>query len=69
MGAPRIITIEDYRQMEHNMQGICTACGAIRESTEPDAEEYECDSCGEVSVVGIMTALDDGVVVLEEEAS
>lgn len=69
MSLPMKITLEDYHRMEDNMQGVCTSCGAIRESTEPDAEELTCDSCDEPAVVGVMTAFDDGVVVLIEEAS
>jgi len=67
MSLPLRISIEEYKRMEHNMQGICTSCEAIRESTEPDAEEYQCYSCGETTVVGVMTAFDDGIIVLAEE--
>lgn len=55
--------------MEDSMQGVCTECGAIRECTEPDAEGLKCDSCEEPTAIGVMTAFDDGVVVLIEEAS
>lgn len=32
--------------------GICEACGNIQEGCEPDAQNYECDSCGLYSVFG-----------------
>lgn len=36
--------------------GICFECGDIRDGCEPDAEGYECHSCGEYSVYGIEMA-------------
>ena len=30
--------------------GICTSCGAIGLSCEPDAEGYTCENCGEPTV-------------------
>jgi hypothetical protein len=32
--------------------GICLACGAEAEGCEPDARQYECDSCGAHAVYG-----------------
>lgn len=32
--------------------GFCTACGAEACGVEPDAENYECESCGENAVFG-----------------
>ena len=32
--------------------GFCTACGAEAYCVEPDAREYECESCGEHKVYG-----------------
>jgi len=32
--------------------GFCTACGEERDGCEPDAEGYECYSCGEMKVQG-----------------
>lgn len=32
--------------------GFCTACGEEAEGIEPDAREYECESCGEHKVFG-----------------
>lgn len=32
--------------------GFCTACGAEADGCEPDAEEYECECCGEAAVYG-----------------
>lgn len=32
--------------------GFCIQCGTEAEGVEPDAREYECESCGEHSVYG-----------------
>ena len=32
--------------------GFCTACGHEQDGCEPDAHEYECESCGECAVTG-----------------
>jgi hypothetical protein len=32
--------------------GFCLACGAEAEGCEPDAEQYPCESCGELAVYG-----------------
>ena len=32
--------------------GFCLACGAEAFNVEPDAHEYECESCGEHRVFG-----------------
>ena len=37
--------------------GICIACGAERDGCEPDAENYECEDCGERKVMGYMNLL------------
>ena len=39
--------------------GICTECGEMRDGVEPDAQGYECYSCGSQSVSGIEIALLD----------
>lgn len=32
--------------------GICIACGEDADGCEPDAREYECQACGEMTVYG-----------------
>jgi predicted amidophosphoribosyltransferase len=32
--------------------GFCLACGAEADGCEPDAENYECEACGEHQVFG-----------------
>lgn len=37
--------------------GFCLACGAQASGCEPDARDYQCDSCGEKRVFGAMEVL------------
>lgn len=32
--------------------GFCISCGAQHDDCEPDAQEYECEECGEYEVYG-----------------
>jgi predicted RNA-binding Zn-ribbon protein involved in translation (DUF1610 family) len=41
--------------------GFCIACGAEAYCVEPDAREYECESCGEHKVYGAEECLIMGV--------
>ena len=40
-----------------NNEGLCMACGEIADCVEPDAREYECESCGARKVYGAQEAL------------
>jgi anaerobic ribonucleoside-triphosphate reductase len=37
--------------------GFCVACGEEADGCEPDAEHYECESCGKHQVFGAETLL------------
>lgn len=37
--------------------GFCKACGEEQEGCEPDARNYECESCGELAVFGAQELL------------
>lgn len=40
-------TVEEIQEMdESGVLGFCTTCGEIDHGAEPDAEEYDCPSCG-----------------------
>jgi len=48
------ITIEQIMvavEQDDNI-GICTSCGEEAFGVEPDAENYECESCGKHEVFG-----------------
>ena len=51
------LTESEYIEACNNYQGICLACEALQDGVEPDAEGYECESCGEHKVTGIEEAL------------
>ena len=52
--------------MEHSM-GVCLACwSVVSGGVEPDAKEYECETCGEHKVYGLEEALLMGKILVEE---
>ena len=58
------ITLDDYHACERGGVGYCTSCGDFNEGAggfcEADAENYECTSCGEQTLQGIMNAFFSG---------
>lgn len=59
------ITIEEYREMEDSFMGWCPHCKEFtRDTTEADAENYDCPECGENDVMGVMNAMMTGAVVV-----
>lgn len=47
------LSIEDIQELDETYSGICLACGETRwGDTEPDAENYPCEACGENKVSG-----------------
>jgi hypothetical protein len=54
----QVITLEHVMQLvESNMSdctniGLCIACGEEQDGCEPDACNYECESCGAKKVFG-----------------
>jgi predicted RNA-binding Zn-ribbon protein involved in translation (DUF1610 family) len=55
----RSITIERVMEQCENdeYEGICLACGEDAQGVEPDAREYECESCGKEKVYGCQELL------------
>lgn len=47
-------TWENLENMLHRdaYEGFCLACGSEASCVEPDAERYECESCGKNAVYG-----------------
>ncbi len=45
-------TIEQIMIADNDYGGFCTACGEEAFGVEPDARNYECESCGERKVFG-----------------
>ena len=44
---------EEYEGLSEDYCGGCIKCGAISDGgVEPDASNYECDSCGKQAVYG-----------------
>ncbi len=59
------MTEQEYHEHRGNYDGLCLACGEIKDgNVEPDAENYECDNCGEHQVIGIEFALLGGNITI-----
>ncbi|MCP4914517.1 MAG: hypothetical protein GY909_15485 [Oligoflexia bacterium] len=60
-----------YDELSNSYQGICKSCKCVQGSTEPDACNYECESCGKNEVFGLEELVLQGdlyiVDFLEEE--
>lgn len=52
----RIISLVDELDYELADYGVCFNCGALSETTEPDAQGYWCNNCGEYEVNGLELA-------------
>jgi Family of unknown function (DUF6117) len=48
----RIVAAVEATRRSLENPGICITCGADAEGVEPDARQYECESCGEPGVYG-----------------
>lgn len=63
------MTEAEYLELCESSSGVCTKCGEIRHGdTEPDAEDYPCEACGEDKVQGIENAMIDGNIEIVDEA-
>lgn len=57
------ISEDDFAEAVDSYQGWCTVCCAFtRDCTEPDAEGYDCEQCGQKTVVGAENALIMGLI-------
>ena len=57
----RVIEACERRHTSLDNPGFCIACGADAAGVERDAQEYECEACGEAAVYGAEELLFMGV--------
>lgn len=50
--ASRVTELVERQQTSLDDPGICLSCGEEADGVEPDAEGYECESCGRRAVFG-----------------
>lgn len=50
--AERLVEAVERAMTTVENPGFCLACGADADDCEPDARQYECESCGEHAVYG-----------------
>ncbi len=55
----------EYRDANNEYLGFCLACGNEQGGCEPDARQYECESCGAKKVYGIEELLMMGLVTIK----
>lgn len=51
------LALDLLEEDQDTTDGICHACGETQSGCEPDAREYECESCGEMKVYGAQETL------------
>lgn len=59
--------VVDASDVRDGTMGVCLACGEDAFGVEPDAHEYECESCGAHKVYGLEEAVIMGAVDVREE--
>jgi hypothetical protein len=59
------LTHDEFENMQAESEGVCMTCGEARDCCEPDARNYECESCGAKQVFGIEELLIMGKLVFE----
>lgn len=59
-----VLTVEEAEEMMGNGDslGFCLACGDDAYGCEPDAEKYECESCGKRMRYGIEQLMLRGII-------
>ena len=61
-----IVEEDDFSEAVNDYIGFCPDCSAFtREMTEPDAEHYHCDECGNDNVLGAEQAFIIGLIIFE----
>lgn len=58
------LSTSQYSAMEDDNTGVCLACHEEASGVEPDAEDYECENCGEHRVTGMMNLLLGGHIII-----
>jgi len=66
---PIRISEAEYANLSENYGGFCIACGDEAYGVEPDARQYQCESCGARAVYGVEELLIRGVIHFTEESS
>ena len=60
------MTSDEYQDLRDEYSGICLNCEEYADGVEPDARNYECESCGESKVFGIEEALMMGRIIITD---
>lgn len=58
---------EEFEECRDECVGICLACKEFTDGVEPDAENYRCENCDKLKVMGIELAFVSGVIDVFED--
>jgi hypothetical protein len=61
-----LITMDELEAAREDYLGYCVFCGEERGECEPDAREYECETCGQPGVYGAEELLIMGALTVVE---
>ena len=65
MSKPILVSRADYAEACESYTGWCTTCESFTTGcVEPDAHDYECEVCGENTVMGAEDALMEGEITI-----
>mgnify|MGYP000057405595 CR=1 FL=1 len=64
---PIQISEGEYANLSENYGGFCVECSGVAYGVEPDARQYECESCGARAVYGVEELLIRGIIRFTEE--
>lgn len=64
------MTEDEYHQYVEEYAGYCTSCDKVTRDcdTEPDAEEYECPECEQLTCQGIENAMIAGNIEIADDS-
>ena len=68
MSKQKTYTTDEVQAAEGEMAGWCTTCQEFvnHGDVEPDAENYQCETCGENTVRGVGNALLDNLLPIAD---
>lgn len=61
------MTLEEFQEHSDSNDGYCKTCKEVTANggIEPDAREYECPDCKELTLYGVEEALLQGLIELD----
>lgn len=62
------MSMDEFTDAQDSNMGYCSQCKEFtNDCCEPDARQYECEACGNLTVYGAEEALLMGLILIEED--